>query len=226
MRKTIFDWLGKEFIGLSSEGKAGLPVPEQTGEIFQRFDRELRDAGLSLEQTVRTRLWARDSEGRNLGSAERVKILSGRARSASSSFIAPIHFDSEARVALDLLAMRPSQPGLAKTLKEYDPPIVPLRYLIYDEVVFLSGVTSTLPALENQVAEILSRISGSLADASTSWEKVVKVSFFLHRGQKLEALKESFGKVIRAASAQAEYALVDGYSAAGKLIEIEVTATK
>jgi len=122
--------------------------------------------------------------------------------------------------------MRPSQPGLAKTLKEYDPPIVPLRYLIYDEVVFLSGVTSTLPALENQVAEILSRISGSLADASTSWEKVVKVSFFLHRGQKLEALKESFGKVIRAASAQAEYALVDGYSAAGKLIEIEVTATK
>jgi enamine deaminase RidA (YjgF/YER057c/UK114 family) len=122
--------------------------------------------------------------------------------------------------------MRPSQPGLAKTLKEYDPPIVPLRYLIYDEVAFLSGVTSTLPALENQVAEILSRISGSLADAGTSWEKVVKVSFFLHRSQKLEALKESFGKVVRAASAQTEYALVDGYSTPGKLIEIEVTATR
>lgn len=226
MRKTIFQWLGREFVELSTEGKGGLSSRAEATEIFSRFDRELKEMGLTLDHTVRTRLWGKDTESRTVGSEERVRILSGKARSVSSSYVAPVHFDSDARVALDLLAMRPSQPGLAKTLKEYDPPIVPLRYLIYDEVAFLSGVTSTLPALENQVAEILSRISGSLADAGTSWEKVVKVSFFLHRSQKLEALKESFGKVVRAASAQTEYALVDGYSAPGKLIEIEVTATR
>ncbi|MEK7209889.1 MAG: hypothetical protein AAB070_00560, partial [Candidatus Binatota bacterium] len=134
MRKKIFHWLGREFVALSCEGKAGLATKEQSQDIFRRFDEELRLMGLSLENTVRTRLWGRDRQSRNLGSDQRIRVLSGKARSASSSYIAPGHFDSEARVGLDLLAMRPSRPGLEKTLKEYDPPIVPLRYLIYDSV--------------------------------------------------------------------------------------------
>jgi len=180
--------------------------------------------GLCLENTVRTRLWGKDRESRDLGSNERVKVLSGKARSASSSYIAPGHFDSDARVGLDLLTMIPSRPGAEKTLKEYDPPIVPLRYLIYDSVVFLSGVTAVLPTLEDQLADILPRISGSLTDAGSSWNKVVKVSFFLHRSQKLETFKELFRKHVRAEIPQMEYSFVDGYSAPGKLIEIEVTA--
>lgn len=224
MRKIIFEWFGKEFVELSAEGKAGLPASAETQEILQRFDLELRQMGLSLEYTVRTRLWAKDRESRNLGSDERVKILSGKARSVSSSYIAPIHFESEAHVALDLLAMRPSRPELQKRLKEYDPPIIPLRYLVFDRIVFLSGVTSTLPALTDQVPDILSRISGSLTDAGSSWQKAVQVSFFLHRSEKLEVLKESFQKVVKTQILQTEYAYVDGYSAAGKLLEIEVTA--
>ncbi len=224
MRKNIFQWLGREFVALSCEGKAGLTPTEEAQEIFSRFDEELRAMGLSLENTVRTRLWGRDRESRNLGSNERVKVLSGKARSASSSYIAPRHFDSGACVALDLLAMSPSRRGDEKTLKEYDPPIVPLRYLIYDSVVFLSGVTAVLPTLGDQLADILPRISGSLNDAGSSWNKAVKVSFFLHRSQKLENLKGLFGKTVTAQSPQMEYAFVDGYSAEGKLIEIEVTA--
>lgn len=226
MRKTIFQWLGREFVELCAEAGRGLPAREGTQEIFFRFDRELRELGLSLEHTVRTRLWGRDGDSRNTGSAERVRILSGKARSVSSSYIAPVHFDSEATVAVDLLAMKPSRPELEKTLKEYDPPIVPLRYLIFDGVVFLSGVTSTLPGLSEQVGEILSRISGSLADARTSWEKAVRISFFLHRSEKIEALKEAFAKHVKASIPQTEYGFVDGYSAPGKLLEIEVTALK
>lgn len=224
MRKKIFRWLGREFISLSSEGKAATATQEASA-IFRRFDQELRETGLSLDHTVRTRLWGKDRESRNLGSDERVKVLSGKARSASSSYIAPKHFDSNALVALDLLAMRPSRPGLDKILKEYDPPIVPLRYLIYDSVVFLSGVTAVLPTLEDQLADILPRITGSLTDARSSWNKVAKVSFFLHRSQRLEILKELFKKSVKAEISQMEYAFVDGYSAAGKLIEIEVTGT-
>ena len=224
MRKKIFQWLGREFVALSREGKAEATAAREAREIFRRLDEELREMGLSLENTVRTRLWGRDRESRNLGSDERVKILSGKARSASSSYISPSHFDSNARVALDLLAMKPSRPGLEKTLKEYEPPIVPLRYLIYDSVVFLSGVTAVLPALPDQLADILPRIEASLTDAGTSWDKAVKVSFFLHRSQKLEILKELFQKTVKANIPRPEYVFVDGYSAEGKLVEIEVTA--
>ncbi len=224
MQKKIFQWLGREFVALSCEGKAGSTATQEAREIFRFFDQELRGIGLSLENTVRTRLWGRDRESRTLGSDERVKILSGKARSASSSYISPSHFDSNARVALDLLAMKPSRPGLEKTLKEYEPPIVPLRYLIYDSVVFLSGVTAVLPALPDQLADILPRIAASLTDAGSSWDKAVKVSFFLHRSQKLEILKELFQRTVKANIPRTEYLFVDGYSAEGKLVEIEVTA--
>jgi len=224
MRKKIFPWLGREFVALSCEGKAGLATTEQTQDIFRRFEEELRPIGLSLENTVRTRLWGRDRQSRNLASNERLKVLSGKARSASSSYIAPGHFDSDARVAVDLLAMRPLRPGLERFLKEYEPPIVPLRYLIYDSVVFLSGVTAVLPTLVHQIADILPRITDSLRDARTTWDKAVKVSFFLHRSQKVETLNEFFRRHVRAEIPQIEYAFVDGYSAEGKLIEIEVTA--
>ena len=111
MTKKIFSWLGKEFVELSSEAKSGGTAADQAREIFQRFDQELRFIGLSLDNTARSRLWGRDRESRNLGSNERVKILSSKARSASSSYIAPDHFDSGACVALDLLAMKPARSG-------------------------------------------------------------------------------------------------------------------
>ncbi len=224
MRKKLFLWLGREFITLSCEGKEGMTATDQSREILRSLDEELRGMGLSLENTVRTRLWGRDGQSRTLGSDERVRVLSGKARSASSSYIAPGHFDSNAHVALDLLAMRPSRQGLEKTLVEYDPPITPLRYLVYDSLAFLSGVTAVLPTLDDQMADILSRISTSLTNAGSSWDKAVRVSFFLHRSQALQALKDLFKKTVKAEIPQMEYAFVDGYSAEGKLIEIEVSA--
>ena len=225
MRKKLFHWLGKEFVSLSGEGKPAMSAAEQARELFQRFDAELRGLGLSLDNTVRTRLWGRDRESRDHGSTERVKILSGKARSASSSFISPVYFDSAARVAVELLAMKPSRSNAQKLLKEYEPPITPLRYLTYDSVVVLSGVTAVLPTLKDQMANILPRIEGSLKDAGTSWERAVKASFLLHRSQTFETLNELFQQQVKAKIPQMEYFHVDGYSSEGKLIEIEITAT-
>ncbi len=224
MRKKIYTWLGREFIALSGEGREGKPATEETVGLFRRIDEELRGHGLSLANTVRTRLWGKDREGRDLGSQERVKALSGKARSVSSSYISPVHFDSNAHVAMDLLAMRTAKPGIEKILKEYDPPITPLRYCIYDSIVFLSGVSAVLPNLSDQIADILPRISDSLRDAGTSWGKAVKVSFFLHRSQKIETLRDLFRKTVDTEIQRIECSFVDGYSAPGKLIEIEVTA--
>jgi enamine deaminase RidA (YjgF/YER057c/UK114 family) len=225
MRKRIFSWLGKEFVELSAEAKPAASATEEARELFQRFEQALQAHGLSLDNTVRSRLWGRDRESRDQGSKERVKALSGKARSASSSYIAPIHFDSNAKVAVDLLAMRPSSRDAQKHLVEYDPVIVPLRYLVYDSVVILSGVTTVLPTLGEQLDNILPRIGSSLKDAGSAWARVAKISFYLHRSQKIETLRELFQKQVTAEIPQIEYEFVDGYSSEGKLCEIEVTAT-
>ncbi len=225
MQKKIFTWLGQEFIELSGEAKPAGAGELEAREIFQRFDQELRSQRLSLDNTVRSRLWGRDRESRDAGSNERVKALAGKARSASSSYISPSRFDSSARIAVDLLAMRPSAPDSVKRVVEYDPPIVPIRFLVYDRFVVLSGVTAVVPTLEEQLANILPRIAGSLKDGGSSWEKVERVSFYLHRSQTIEALKDLFTGHVKAVIPQLEYVFVDGYSAPGKLCEIEVTAT-
>ena len=225
MQKRIFSWLEKEFVELSGEARPASTATEEAQELFQRFDQELRVHELSLANTVRSRLWGRDRESRDQGSNERVKILSGKARSASSSYIAPSRFDANAKVSIDLLAMRPSRPGAEKFLREYDPPIVPLRYLTYDSVVVLSGVTAVLASLDEQLDNILPRIEDSLKNAGSSWDRVAKVSFFLHRSQRLERLKELFSTRVNAKIPAMEYSFVDGYSSAGKLCEVEVTAT-
>ena len=225
MEKRIFSWLGKEFVELAGEARPAATATEEAQELFQRFDQELRRHELSLANTVRSRLWGRDRESRDQGSNQRVKVLSGKARSASSSYIAPIRFDSNAKVAIDLLAMRPSRSDAEKVLKEYDPPIVPLRYLTYDSVVVLSGVTTVLATLDEQLDNILPRIEDSLRNAGSSWDRVVKISFFLHTSQKLETLKELFSARVAAKIPAMEYSFVDGYSSAGKLCEVEVTAT-
>ena len=169
MEKRIFSWLGKEFVELGGEARPAATATEEAQELFQRFDQELRSHELSLANTVRSRLWGRDRESRDQGSNQRVKVLSGKARSASSSYIAPIRFDSNAKVAIDLLAMRPSRSDAEKVLKEYDPPIVPLRYLTYDSVVVLSGVTTVLATLDEQLDNILPRIEDSLRNAGSSF---------------------------------------------------------
>ncbi|HXG53066.1 MAG TPA: hypothetical protein VNN77_16845 [candidate division Zixibacteria bacterium] len=225
MRKRIFSWLGHEFVMLSGEARPAATATEEARELFERFDRELGALGLSLAHTVRTRLWGKDRESRDRGSDERVRILSGKARSASSSYIAPGRFDSDARVAIDLLAMRPARPDSAKRIVDYDPPIVPIRFLVYESVAVLSGVTAVRPTLKEQLDDILPRIEASLRDAGTSWSRVARVSFYLHRSQPLETLRELFRRRVAAEIPQVEVELVDGYSAPGKLCEIEVTAS-
>src|SRR5206468_10921561 len=148
----------------------------------------------------------------------------GAARSASSSYISPQHFDSDASVAADLWALRPTRRDARKVLVEYDPAIVPLRYLVWDGLVFLSGVTVVLPTLADQIADILPRIQESLTLAGTSWEQVVRVGCFLHRSQSLDELKNLLARSIDVSLPLVEYGFVDGYSTEGKLIEIEVTA--
>ena len=59
MQHMIYDWLGHDWVALRAEGLPNLDVAGQTSEIFRRFDADLNRIGLSLADTMRTRLWAR-----------------------------------------------------------------------------------------------------------------------------------------------------------------------
>jgi enamine deaminase RidA (YjgF/YER057c/UK114 family) len=225
VKKRIFSWLGGEFIELSGEARPATSIEEETVSLFQSFEQELKAHGLSLENTVRTRLWGRDREARNLGTATRSKILTGSAKAASSSYVSTKRFDSDARIAVDLLAMRPSRADAERRPVEFQPPRNYLCYLRQDSYVFLSGYTSATGTLETQVPEVIKAVTAGLMVAGSVWDKLVKMSLFLHGSQKLETLRELLKRgPTLPANCQVEFGFVDGYAGDKSLLEVEATA--
>ncbi len=221
MRTMVRRWLDRDFVFITGEAPSAPTAADEMKALVAEMEAELEIHGLTLADTVRTRLWAKDRPSRDEASRERRRIFDGPARSVSSSFIAPSALSSESAVAMDLVAMRSSAP---KQLVEYEPPIVPLRYFVQDSIVFLSGVTAVLPGLEYQVKDIVGRVTESLAHAQTSWDRVALVSCYLHRSQSVDALQSLLRPMIPANIPAVEYEFADGYSEPGKLLEIETTA--
>ena len=226
MLKTITGWLGREFIEISCEGDGQGTAQDEAQAVFARMSGELSQYGMTLDHVIRTRLWGRDRASRDAGSEVRFQTLAGGARAASSSYISPARFDNpKARVALDLVALKtPSAP--IKIIGENNPPRMPIRYMTIGDLVVLSGMTSQLPTLEAQLANILPRIGQALRDGGSDWHKVGLMSCYLHRSQSPEALKAGIAQWTTAAPAKLEIGFADGYSAPDKLIEIETTATR
>src|SRR5262245_52358586 len=212
MRLTVFYWLDHEFIRLYAEGQPGVAVPEATREVLGRIRAQLEAHGLSLDDTMRTRLFARDRAGRDAGSAARREVMSNRGRSASTGVFAPAVFQSDAAVAVEVLAMRPRVPGATKTLREYDPPRTPLRYLVQDSIIFVSGETKEGATLAEQVRATLDAHGESLAAAGCAWERAVLVSCFLQRGETLEALRAALQQAAPLANVPLECEFVDGFA--------------
>ena len=224
MRKMVVKWNDREFVALSCEGRKGSTATEEMEDVLHRLGEELAHLGLSWDHAVRTRLWGVDRESRDLGSLVRARHNVGNARAATSSYISPSHFESGARVGLDLIALKPSRAGLEKLIVESSPPRVPIDYLIFDSLLVLAGKTVVLPTLAEQLDEILPRITRILNGAGSSWEKVVHVACYLHRSQSVDLLEGGFDRWVNAPLPRVEIGFVDGYSARGKLVEVEVTA--
>ena len=63
-------------------------------------------------------------------------------------------------------------------MKEYEPPVFPLRWMKYGGLLFLSGVTDmTHPTFDEQFPVIIERITGSFADGGATWKDVKRASF-------------------------------------------------
>ena len=224
MRLTIYPWAGREFVRLWGEGEPGRAAPEATRGVLDGFAEALAHHELSLDNAVRTRLFARDRGSRDNGSLARREVFSGRARSSSSGLIAPAVLNAGAAVALEVILLRPGQTAAEKALVEYDPPRTPLRYLIYDNLLFTSGETQPGAELAEQVAATLAVHGESLRMAGLGWDKVILVSSFLQQRESVDMLRRAIRQAAPLDGVPFECELVEGFAGEGRLVEIEVTA--
>jgi hypothetical protein len=151
MRLKCFSWLGQEFVSLSWEGNGEGTIADEAAELFGNFRDWLNRFLMTLDNTVRTRMFVRDIDAWRVATVERARILSGQARSVSSSHVRPERLGAKPRIGVDLLAMRTPSNDEHKILKEYEPRTVVLRRLTWGNLVFLSGVTDMAhPTLDQQ----------------------------------------------------------------------------
>lgn len=226
MRESTVNWLGQEFVFLSAEAPQTTDATTDTQALFDAFGRCLTGHGLSLADSLRSRLYGRDRAARDAASEVRSAVLAGPARCATSSYIAPDRLTAGTRVAMDLIAGI-SNGELVKAIRENDPPRTPCRYLTWGPIMVLSGQTCTDPTLESQVlGDILPRISTYLQEAGSGWDRVAEANCFLHEDETPAHMRALFIQHTGCLPPRFACHKVAGYSAPGKRVEIEITATR
>lgn len=228
MRKRLFNWQGQRFVHLWLEAEPGGPIERQSERLFERAGSELKLHGLALDRNVvRSRVYGRTREARDIVSAVRGKAFVGQARAATSSFISPTHFSSGADVALELYAMAAPAAGAPRTVTEHTPPQPFIRHLAWGPLVFLAGMTcETAPTLKEQYEDILPRAGALLKETGCDWKNVVHIAFCLHQNEDPEALLRGIAATVPVSLESAEIEFVEGYSRPNKLLEIEITARR
>jgi enamine deaminase RidA (YjgF/YER057c/UK114 family) len=228
MRKRLFNWQGQRFLHLWLEGEPGDPIEAQSQRLFAHAGDALKAHGLGLDRNVvRSRVYGRTREARDIVSAVRGKTFSGQARAATSSFISPAHFSSKADVALELYAMAAPNGGAPRAVTEHTPPQSFIRHLVWGPLVFLAGMTcETEPTLKGQYEDILPRAAELLKETGCGWADVVRIAFCLHKDEDPQALLEGVAATVPVSLENAEIEFVEGYSRPNKLVEIEITARR
>lgn len=224
METKIFSWLGREFVEIVGAAKAGASVESAMAELFQKFADALAPLGMSLDNTVRIRVFGRNRQARTDATLARSKILSGTRRAASSSFISQEWFDSTGSAGLELLAARPSSANIQRKPVDFEPPRNYLCYLEYDSLLYFSGFTSEAATLERQVSEVLGTLDTAFNKAGTGWSKVKKLALLLQRGSNIEAVKQTLASANKLSVPEIEITFVDGFAGEKYLVEIEATA--
>jgi enamine deaminase RidA (YjgF/YER057c/UK114 family) len=228
MRKRLYNWQGERFIYLGFEAEPGRSLERQSQQLFERAGAELASLGLSLaENVVRSRVFGRTREARDVVSAMRGKAFVGAARAATSSFITTTHFESTADVALDLYAMVAPAGGGLRRVTEHTPPLPYIKHLVWGPMVFLAGMTcEDQPSLKQQYEDILPRAGALLQETGCDWANVVRIAFCLQQDEDPQALLAGVGALVPVDLGNAEVEFVEGYSRPNKLVEIEITARR
>ncbi len=218
-------WAGHRLVSLYREGRPGSAPADQLVEIVTALDSDLRDAGLSLENAVRHRLWTRDRTSRDGTNEVRARLITDRRRCATSSFIDAARFVSAADVAVELLAQYPKVEEEHRRLVDFDPPRRYARYLVQDGLMFTSGMAEPGDSLEEQFANAMAEITRSMRRELVAWRDVLSAQLFIERGHGKPAWL--MDRVRQAAGGDLPYIdceEVDGLASLDKHLEIEITA--
>jgi hypothetical protein len=216
----------------SREGRAGAWFAATAGSsteadleaTYDALEQALGERGMGLADVLRTRLFAATREGRDAASKVRFRRLAGPARCATSSYIDPTMFPAGDGVRVEGIALQGA--GQDKIAVEYEPRQPPCRYVATGDLVFLSGVTAIHPTFEAQLDDLRPRITETLAMASQRLGRPVRpvsVTTYIHRDLDPgpgAAMLDRLGLP----GVPLTVGRCDGYSAPGKLIEVEVDA--
>jgi enamine deaminase RidA (YjgF/YER057c/UK114 family) len=217
-------WRGRrETIHLRVAGKGGPSVGDETRSALEAAIAAIEAAGFSRGHITRSRLWTSDAATRSEASDVRRDFLTGELRAASASFWGAEILPEGSRVMIDIEALRPAT-NATKTVVEYSPAITPPAFVTLDGMVFLSGNTDESDGLEAQVTAITAKIRKSLALAHASASKIVTLSAYLSVTQDPAAARAAVRRALPEADCPLVITTVRGFSAARKLIEIEVDA--
>lgn len=212
--------------GLTVQASVASSAPDDLEGLVDTIRGELGRHGLDLADVVRARLHGATRAARDAASLVRFRHLSGSARCATSSYIDPSRFPGGDGAALWLLALEHA--GADKVVVEYEPTQPPCRFVATGGLVLLSGVTSTDPTLDDQLAHIAPRIRETLAVAGERLGAPVTptaVQAWVHRDLAPSALAD-LGERLGLGGVPLVIERCDGYSAPGKLIEVEVDAVR
>ena len=214
----------RDAFSISVAGEATGSVEAESEIALARAVSEVEHAGFAKSHVVRSRLFALDSGVRQKASDVRRASLVGALRGGSSSFIDKERLPKGSRVIMELTAVKPLSASGSKVVREYDPPIAPPMFVTLDGLVFLSGNTDESATFEAQLGVIRGKVDASLTAAGTDLSKAVVISAFLSKKVDVKTARAAIAARFSEASCAVALTTVEGYSAATKLIEIEVTA--
>jgi hypothetical protein len=192
--------------------------------LFAAVGAALADYGRGPEDVVRNRVLAASRPARDTVSAQRFRTFAGPARCATSSYIDGNRFIGGDGVRLDTIALRGT--AATKVSVEREPAEPPCLFVATEDLVFLSGLTSTDPELHIQIQRIRDRLAETLALAAERLERPVRATsatVFVHRSVGLDELAD-FAQMVGIVGIPLAVGRCDGFSKPGKLLELEIDA--
>lgn len=212
--------------GVWFTGTVDSSAPANVDTLMDGIDGALREHGLAgLADIVRTRILAATRPARDASSAIRTaRLLNGPGASASSSYIEPRLFPSGDGVRFEGMALAGA--GDDKVIVKYEDGSPLCRYVATGDLVFDTGVTSTLPTFEEQLANLAPRIAETIRLAGERLGRAVRptsVTAFVDRTQE-PGSAASLAERLGLAGVPMTIGRCDGFTAVGKLIEVEVDA--
>ncbi|MDB5651449.1 MAG: hypothetical protein JWL62_2969 [Hyphomicrobiales bacterium] len=214
----------RDLFHVSVSGHAEGSLEDETDRAIATAIAEIEAAGFSSGHIVRSRLFARDREARSRASDRRRALLVGTLRGSSSSFCDAERLSPDARMSIDLVAMRPRHGEARKIVREYEPAIAPPMFVMLDGLVFLSGITDITPGLPMQIDTIRNSVERSLRQAGTHLGAARLMSVFLAKGEDPQHARALIDAAFGTIACPFTLSSVEAYSAPQKRIEIEVTA--